>query len=200
MTYEETKKLTDRADLMRRNRIDGYIHSSRVPLHTRETRRFEFIKSAPENADALAAVNKFLDGEIIPPLLLLIGTPGVGKTTIAYGAAWNFLEEALSVQYWQVEELLNELQFNLEDGKEFGRIWSRLRNCDLLILDDLGAHNPTKWRESQLDALIDFRYREQSPLLMTANQVDLSDRVTDRVKEGRTAMITGKSWRGRKFE
>ncbi len=190
-------KEDERFEIRRRNRIDANIHSSRVPLFTRGTRRFNKIARAPENADALAAVNALLDGEVIPPLLLLIGTPGVGKTTIAYAAAWDFLENTLSVQYWQVEELLNELQMNLEDGKEFGRIWTRLRACDLLILDDLGAHNPTKWRESQLDALIDFRYREQAPLLMTANQVDMSDRIADRLKEGRTALITGKSWRGR---
>lgn len=190
-------KETDRFEMLRRNRIDTNIHNSRVPRYTRQTRRFNKIARAPENADALDAVKLFLDGGIIPPLLLIIGIPGVGKTTIAYAAAWEFLEDSLSVQYWQVEELLNELQANLEDGKEMGRIWTRLRACDLLILDDLGAHNPTKWRDSQLDALIDFRYREQAPLLMTANKLDLSDRITDRVREGRTAVITGKSWRGR---
>ncbi|MBA7683425.1 hypothetical protein ES703_91789 [subsurface metagenome] len=194
------KKEDERFETLRRNRIESNIHSSRVPLHTRQTRRFKLIARAPENADALDWINDFLNGEITPPLLLLIGTPGVGKTTIAYAAAWDFLEDGLSVQYWQVEELLNELQANLEDGKEMGRIWARLRGCDLLILDDLGAHNPTKWRDSQLDALIDFRYREQAPLLLTANKLDLSDRITDRVKEGRTALITGKSWRGRKLE
>ena len=193
-------KEPERFEMLRRNRIDTNIHNSRVPRHTRQTRRFNKIARTPENADALDWVNDFLNGEINPPLLLLIGIPGVGKTTIAYAAAWDFLEDGLSVQYWQAEELLNELQANLEDGKEFGRIWTRLRTCDLLILDDLGAHNPTKWRDSQLDALIDFRYREQAPLLMTANKVDLSDRITDRVREGRTALIIGKSWRGRELE
>jgi len=169
------KKEDNRFEMLRRNRIETNIHRSRVPLHTRQTRRFNKIARAPENADALDWINDFLNGEITPPVLLLIGIPGVGKTTIAYAAAWDFLEDGFSVQYWQVEELLNTLQASLEDGKEMGRIWARLRGCDLLILDDLGAHNPTKWRDSQLDALIDFRYREQAPLLMTANKLDLSD-------------------------
>jgi DNA replication protein DnaC len=187
----------ERFEMIRKSRIQANIVHSRVPLHTQATRRLKNITRAETNEDALAAAADFLDGTFLPPLLLLIGTPGVGKTTLSYAVAWEYLEEGLSVRYWQVEELLNELQANLEDGKQFGSIWASLRNCDLLILDDLGAHNPTKWRDSQLDALIDFRYREEAPLLMTANQVDLSDRITDRIKEGRTAMITGKSWRGR---
>ena len=193
-------KENERFEMLRRNQIDRYIQSSRVPLHTRGTRRFNKIARAPENADALDVVKLFLGGGMTPPILLLIGTPGVGKTTIAYAAAWDFLEDGHRVIYFQVEEMLIELQSRLEDGVSFARLWWELKNCDLLILDDLGAHNPTRWRDSQLDTLIDFRYREEAPLLMTANKVDLSDRITDRVKEGRTAVITGKSWRGRKLK
>lgn len=174
------------------------IHRSRIPEFTRKTRRLDKIRRTNLNSEALDAAKSFLEGEMDTPLLLFIGTLGVGKTTLSYAIAWEFLEDALTVDYWQAEELLNELQANLESGKDFGRIWTRLRDVDLVILDDMGAHNETKWRTSQLDALVDFRYREKAPMIMTANRVDFdaSERITDRIREGRTAMIYDKSWRG----
>ncbi|MFA5429868.1 MAG: ATP-binding protein [Candidatus Omnitrophota bacterium] len=186
-------------------RVNEHIRNSRVPIHTRKTRRLKLITSAPENATALKIAKEFLDGKIIPPLFLIIGVPGVGKTTIAYAVAWEFLEEGLTVQYWQTEELLNELQYNMDVPAKVGsvahQVWRQVKDCDLLILDDISAQNRTTWRDSQLDALVDYRYRENAPLIMTANKVDiLTERITDRIKEGRTAMITGRSWRGRKLE
>ena len=77
-------------------------------------------------------------------------------------------------------------------------MWSRLKEADLVILDDLGAHNRTSWRDAQLDALVDYRYRERLALVMTANKLaDQSERILDRVKEGASAVITGESWRGK---
>ncbi len=176
--------------------VDQRIRESRVPAHTRG-RGLPVLEKTEGNRKAFALVNAFLDGKVDPPLALFIGIPGVGKTTLAYVIAWAYLEEADRVVYYQAEELLNELQTNLEDGKAFGRIWARLKEADLVVLDDVGVQNRTPWRDAQLDTLVDFRYREKLPLVMTTNKLDLSERILDRVKEGASAVITGESWRGK---
>jgi DNA replication protein DnaC len=179
-----------------KNRVDENIRASGIPKHTRG-RKLDDLTLTEGNRKAVGLVKLFLDEQIAPPLLLIIGVPGVGKTTLAYLVAWPYLEDGSTVAYFQTEDLLNELQAALMDGREFGRLWARLKEADLVILDDLGAHNRTPWRDSQLDALVDFRYRERLPLVMTANKVDISERILDRVREGQSVMITGESWRGK---
>jgi len=180
-----------------KQRIEERVHTSRVPRHTR-SRTLGDLEKTEGNRKAFAVVKSFLEDKVNPPLFLLIGIPGVGKTTLAYAIAWAFLECGERVIYYQAEELLNDLQSKLEDGKEYGRFWSRLKEADLVVLDDLGAHNRTAWRDAQLDALVDYRYRERLPLVITANKLaDQSERILDRVKEGASAVITGESWRGK---
>lgn len=188
----------ERREALYRNRIESNIQKSGVPPWTRYERWLGNFQETDDNAKALTMVRDFLAGKVDPPLVLLIGVPGTGKSHLALSAAWDYLEDGYTVIYNQVEDLLNELQASLEDGKEFKRLWGRLKETDLLILDDVGAHNPTVWRTSQLDALVDYRYREALPLIMTANKLDFSERILDRVKDGRSAVITGESWRGKR--
>jgi len=169
---------------------------SNVPPRTRG-RGLDDLEKTEGNRKAFALVADFLGGKIDPPLLLLIGVPGVGKTTLAYIIAWDFLENGERVVYFQAEELLNTLQASIEDGKEYGRIWARLKEADLVVLDDLAAQNRTPWRDAQLDALVDYRYRNALPLVATVNKLDLSERILDRFKEGASSVITGESWRGK---
>jgi len=187
----------ERREAIYRNRIEANVSRSGVPAWTRKGRRLDNFQKTADNAKALAAVRAFLAGEVDPPLVLIIGIPGTGKSHLALSAAWDYLEDGYTVQYYQVEDFLVELQSSLDDGKEYKRLWSRAKGADLLILDDMGAHNPTTWRTSQLDALVDYRYREALPLIMACNKLDFSDRILDRVKDGRSAVITGESWRGK---
>jgi DNA replication protein DnaC len=186
----------ERRDMQWNQHVESRIQASNIPRPTRG-RGFDDLKKTEGNRKAFALVKSFLEQKVKPPILLLIGIPGVGKTTLAYIAAWDFLENGERVIYYQAEELLNDLQANLEDGKAFGRIWARLKEADLVILDDVGVQNRTSWRDAQLDTLVDYRYREGLPLVMTTNKLDLSERILDRVKEGASVVITGESWRGK---
>ncbi|MCK9602059.1 MAG: ATP-binding protein [Sphaerochaeta sp.] len=193
MTDEERRQNWER------NRLDQVIRRSGLPRGTDKTRRLDgtFIRT-PGNEKAIAAVEDFLGGNVDPPLLLLFGTPGLGKSRLALHIAWSYIEDGSGlVLYYQAEDLLNTLQANQTDGPAYGRLWRGLKEADLVVLDDVGANNATPWRESQLDAILDFRYREALATVITANKLDIPERMLDRLKEGRTAMLKGDSWRGK---
>jgi DNA replication protein DnaC len=54
---------------------------------------------------------------------------------------------------------------------------------ELLVLDDLGAERETAWSASVLFMLLDRRYREFKPTVVSSNLMpaEISDRMGDRV-------------------
>jgi len=48
-------------------------------------------------------------------------------------------------------------------------ITSNLQQADLLIIDDLGAENDTTWVKEKLYEIIDSRYRDSKPTIITTN-------------------------------
>jgi len=68
-------------------------------------------------------------------------------------------------------------------------------NVSLLILDDLGVEKGTEWAAAKLDAIVDYRYLEKLPMVITANTLELSERILDRMREGRIVRLRGQSYR-----
>jgi DNA replication protein DnaC len=169
---------------------------SRLPLVSQHTLRFRTYEETPDNAEAIQAARAFLAGDIDPPLLLVVGTPGVGKTHLALAVAWEHAEDWGQLLYYQAEELLDDLR-DFEAGK-YVRWIKRIRETPLLIIDDIGAQSDTAYGMAKMDMIIDYRYREHKPVLATSNTLKLPDRLLDRFKAGKVVLIKGQSRRGRK--
>ena len=103
--------------------------------------------------------------------LTLIGGTGVGKTHLAAASASARLAEGDSVCFAVVPELLDALRGSYRDDGEasFESTFSWLKNVDLLVLDDLGAHSATEWADEKLYQLCAFRYLKRLPTLVTTN-------------------------------
>jgi DNA replication protein DnaC len=123
------------------------------------------------------------------PSLLLIGNTGSGKTYQAYGAI-----RALSVSgancSWTVTtaaDMYAQLRprHRVDTEEEF----EKFSRTTLLVLDDLGAAKGTEWNEEVNYRLINHRYENELPTLITSNvppknlAAVLGERVASRLVE-----------------
>lgn len=94
--------------------------------------------------------------------LVLAGPVGVGKTHAAYAIGNQAVTNGQWCEAWTVTDLLAALR---PDGGGAPGV----RECDLLVLDDLMAQKPTDWAVETMTALVDARIREGRRQIVTTN-------------------------------
>jgi len=102
--------------------------------------------------------------------LLLTGTFGSGKTHLAAAIANEAVEIGVPTLFLTVPDLLDTLRasFDAEDTS-FEETFERVRSAPLLILDDFGTHNATEWAREKLFQILNHRYINRLPLVVTMN-------------------------------
>lgn len=103
--------------------------------------------------------------------LFIHGETGTGKSYLL-GCVANYLAEKMSVKYVVYADFLDQLRatFSSRDGEDSEQqLVAMVRNVDMLLLDDLGVERPTEFALKSLAQIIDYRYRNKLPLLVTSN-------------------------------
>lgn len=147
----------------------------------------------PIPATALQWANKGRAAES----LALVGPMGRGKTHLAWQAAKTWASAVLAnpaerhlpaVVAWRATELFDALRPDAAANPY--KVLDAAKTAGLLILDDVAAAKPSAWTQERLYELIDERYVEQRPLLLTADvpPTALGDWVGPRVASRLTEM------------
>jgi DNA replication protein DnaC len=118
--------------------------------------------------------------------LLLSGDYGCGKTHLAAAVANDVVRQGQPTLFLTVPDLLDWLRFSYDSTEtSFEERFDEIRNIKLLVLDDLGTQNATPWAQEKLFQIINHRYVNRLPTVVTTN-VDLQSidgRIGSRLKD-----------------
>lgn len=102
------------------------------------------------------------------PSLLLYGKTGLGKTHLSLAIAGKAVEEGYGVIYSSAQNLFNKLEKD-KFGKADANTEEAILDCDLLIIDDLGAEFTTQFTVSALYNIVNSRELESKPTIISTN-------------------------------
>jgi DNA replication protein DnaC len=134
--------------------------------------------------------------------LTLLGPPGVGKSHLCYGLIAAAYEADIHARYIVWGDVVDRVKaaFGQRDSED-ARLVERLKELDLLVLDEIGVRSGSEWDQNQLFGLIDHRYRHQRPTVVASNLTaetlnNIGERAADRLREANvTVSIPGESRR-----
>ena len=118
--------------------------------------------------------------------LLLIGRYGCGKTHLGAAIANHAIESGVPTLFLTVPDLLDWLRYAYSGGDmTFEERFEEIRDIPLLVLDDFGTQNATAWAQEKIFQVLNYRYINQLPTVVTSNLMvnDFEGRIRSRLQD-----------------
>lgn len=108
---------------------------------------------------------------------------GSGKTMMACCVANELIHRfGISVKYVSAQEYIELMRSNIDSDRE---TIDSMKECNLLIIDDIGAESDKEWAKSVIFNLVDRRTSNFLPTIYTSNyeldKLKEDDRTVDRI-------------------
>lgn len=177
-----------RANLVHANEVIPFHYRGAVPAEPALRTWVDAVAAAAR--DHQVARGALIANAHRGPSLLLLGPTGVGKTHGAYGAIRDLAITGVTIR-WIITTAADMYgALRPRHGVDSETEFRHYRDARLLLIDDLGAdRKPTEFTEEVNFRLINHRYQEHLPTLITSNVSPgelagrLGDRVTSRLAE-----------------
>lgn len=137
------------------------INASMKDIYTDDKNRLEAIKWLT------TFIKKIENGEKSKGLFLT-GNFGCGKTYLVAAAFNELAKKGKKVACLYYPEFLRSLKERFSD--DYREIFDKVKKCDLLLIDDIGAETVTCWnRDEVLGTILQYRMQEDLPTFFTSN-------------------------------
>ncbi len=160
---EEERKKRVEAQLAASGMKSRFLSRTFANFQTNTAGRKQAARTAREYADNFTAHQANGDG------LYVEGTYGTGKTHLAAAISIQLMEEGHNVIFRTADDLLREIKATFDESGSEQKVIDRFKQCELLVIDDLGKEQATDWSTAQLYAIINDRYETQRPVIITTN-------------------------------
>lgn len=174
----ETRKKQAAEEAERRKRqmarIERLLGKSGIKKRFQQRTFENFIQDTPERKRCYKIAKSYADrfayyaakGEG----LYIEGTNGTGKTHLAAAIALQLINEGIPVICKTSSDMMADIKRGFDSGEvtEY-EVLKAYKEVDLLIIDDLGKEQCTDWSMSTLYSILNDRYEDMKPTIVTTN-------------------------------
>ncbi|WP_435109773.1 ATP-binding protein [Nocardiopsis synnemataformans] len=182
--YAFDERAADRAAA--RGTVDFYARMRLERLHAK--RPAVYAKPGDIHPEVRAWCERLLAGDA--GTLLLVGSIGVGKTWNIWAAAEYLILRGWTGRFERAGARELKRACTLPVDRDRLDAWAA---ANLFALDDLGAQSITDWDSDHIAAIIDERWEEGRPMMITSNDGDfvtlLGDRSSSRSRDNATVVM-----------
>jgi DNA replication protein DnaC len=175
-----------RTRLFELSRLDRLSHLTFDNFEAQGNRNARFM--TPQDVQNLQTSKEIAENFARAPQgwLLLEGGYGCGKTHLAAAIANYAVSMGTPTLFITVPDLLDTLRFAFSDPETtFEARFEQVRNAGLLLLDDFGTQNATAWAQEKLFQIINYRYINKLPTVITTNLIldEIESRIRSRLQD-----------------
>jgi len=120
--------------------------------------------------------------------LLLLGNPGVGKTHLAVAILKQLMvQKGIESLFCSYQDLLQRIRDSYDPvslSTEYA-VLQPVLNTEVVAIDDLGANRVSEWVEDTITYVLNHRYNEKKPTILTSNLPDAPEEAQGRLPGGK---------------
>jgi DNA replication protein DnaC len=174
---EDGVERAKRCDCARVHAGDKVYSTARIPPRYQECEFDNYVPESQGQRRAKGLVMKYAEGYPVldeffsESSLLFSGGAGRGKTHLAVAALKILIRKGVPCLFIDFHELLAEIRNSYDERSQSAEleILRPVLAVDVLLLDDLGSQRTTEWVQDTVFHIINVRYNNKKPLLVTTN-------------------------------